>query len=198
MGGAGAGGGTDCRALVDRAMVRTYGQLANLQSLHPLGSAHDGAEYERGMITGIDNETQLALQHLLAERVCGSGPIVVTHRAGVEVGRQVLAEAIGGVLADGGSGAAYPDRLHLLPVCEVEAAVLAPARRLALEGIAAAAERFLLCPGHAPADPAEAALLQRLADRYLEGIRRGVLCELSRGAELLFLAVPCVPGGAGP
>jgi len=195
---AGERSGPDCRSLVDRAVVRAYGRVTDLHVLHPLVDSPEPERaapwYEEGMLTGIDNEAQLARQHLLAEHACGSGYLAEAERGGIEVGRQVFVEALVGVIGGLGYPASYPAGLHAAEVCDVGPALLAPARTAATDRLPAEAERRPACPGYEPADAVAGGRLAEVDARYAEGLRRGVLCELSRATELLFLAVPCAPG----
>ncbi len=194
---------TDCRSLTDRAKVSTYGQLTSLLAADTLGPEFDVDRtvneywHEQGAMTGIDNETSLAIRHLREIGLCDRGlePVSGAFEAGVEAGRALYIDRLNARLAETGNPMNYPDNIQQIQVCTADAAFLAPARTRALAAVEQDIVSRPLCgEDFSPSDVDEANRLNEAETRYEQGYRQGIQTEHSHASERIFRVVPCNVG----
>lgn len=194
---------TDCRSLTDRAKVSSYGQLTNLMARNPIDTAGsrdpegDSFWFEQSLMTGIVNETELAIRHLREVGLCDRGlePAQNAFEEGVEVGRRLYAERLNQRLAETGNPMNYPDDVRTMEVCSIDTSFLAPARSRAEADVDTRMTAEPLCGDEFSAgSPDMLARLQTAEAKYRDGIRRGIETEDGMASERLFRVVPCNVG----
>ena len=193
----------DCRVLTDRAKVSAYGQLTNIMSVNPLSDpkfdekrADNDFWYEQGLMTGIDNETAVAVRHIRSLGLCDRAPEVPqsAYEEGVERGRLLYIVALNARLAETGNAMDYPNNVEVMNVCAVNNAMLTPARNRALGEIDPFLVAEPLCGNYEATNADEINRLNTARDRFADGMRRGVQTEHRRAGEVLFNVVPCNVG----
>lgn len=193
--------GSTCDYISDMAKVESYSELTKALDSKELPSdvkesAHfDEATfwYEQGAISGIEEERIRVRNDLKKKQFCDQKPTPQqsSHDKGILLGRQLFAAKFNNWLSVNGYKADYPTMSQPIQVCNVDLAMLEPARSAAVNSLASTLESNPLCPDYeAPTIEGLQAFGQAEID-YAKALQKGVDDEFAIAAVKTFAVTPC-------
>lgn len=193
--------GSTCDYLSDMAKVESYSELTFALASKELPSDVKESEhfdeatfwYEQGAISGIEEERIRVRNDLKKKQFCDQKPTPQqsSHDKGVLLGRQLFAAKFNNWLSVNGYKADYPTMSQPIQVCNVDLAMLEPARSAAVNSLASTLADNPLCADY------EAPTLEGLQAygqaeiEYANALKKGVDDEFAVAAVKTFAVTPC-------